>query len=117
MPNTLLLELDTWDLCVDTAGNIAVATEPYALAQDVASAIKTFKGEVYYDASIGIPYNEEILGMTPPLSLVRDYLVQAALSVENVTSAVANIDLGRNRKLTGSVDFVDINGNAQKIGL
>ena len=40
---TLLLRPDTWDLTLDSAGNIAVAENPYALAQDAASAIKLFQ--------------------------------------------------------------------------
>jgi len=65
--DTLLLDLDNWDLTVDAAGNWAVASPPYAIAQDVASAIKTFQlqagpndpvlGECWYDntrKSIGV---------------------------------------------------------------
>ena len=40
--NTLLLDQTAWDLVLDSAGNIALAAVPYARAQDVASAIKTF---------------------------------------------------------------------------
>ena len=38
MANTLLLDRTVWDLLLDGSGNIAIATEPYATAQDVASA-------------------------------------------------------------------------------
>ena len=43
---TLLLTTDAWDLTVDVSGNIAVADEPLALAQDAASAIRLFAGEL-----------------------------------------------------------------------
>ncbi len=59
--NTLLLDQVTWDLAVDTSGNIAVAADPYSQAQDAASSIKTFAGEVYYDTTRGIPYFTQIL--------------------------------------------------------
>ena len=55
MPATLLLTPQTWDLTVDASNNIAVAAEPYALAQDAASAIRLFQGEDYYDTTRGIP--------------------------------------------------------------
>ena len=42
--NTLLLDTLRWDLCLDVHGNIAVASDPYSVAQDVASAIRTFSG-------------------------------------------------------------------------
>jgi len=68
--NTLLLDQTAWDLVIDSNGNIAMASPPYSLAQDVASAIKLFQGELWYDTSKGIPYFNEILGHMPPLSLL-----------------------------------------------
>ncbi len=43
MPKTLLLDTDEWDLVLDANGDIALADEPYAISQDVASAIRTFQ--------------------------------------------------------------------------
>jgi hypothetical protein len=43
--NTLLLDVSSWDLCLDAAGNIAMASNPYSIAQDAASAIRTFAGD------------------------------------------------------------------------
>ena len=60
--NTLYLDPQSWDLVLDTAGNIALAKDPYAKAQDVASACRLFAGELYYDTEKGIPYFEETLG-------------------------------------------------------
>jgi len=119
---SLLLELDNWDLCVDAAGNIAVADEPYRIAQDVASAIKTFAGEVWYDSTLGIPYFSQILGQHPPLSLFQEYMVNAALSVDGVAAnpppqcIVTEFDTGT-RTLTGSVTFTDTSGNQQVVAL
>ena len=72
--NTLLLDRVAWDLVLDAAGNIAMASNPYATAQDVASAIKLFRGELFYDTAKGIPYWTEVLGQLPPLALVRERL-------------------------------------------
>lgn len=44
MANTVLLNPRTWDLILNSSRSIAMASEPYALAQDVASACKLFKG-------------------------------------------------------------------------
>ena len=65
---TLFLLPSTNDLCLDVFGNIAVASDPYSLAQDVASAIKTFLGDCFFDTTIGIPYWSTILGQVPNLS-------------------------------------------------
>ncbi|AJJ19826.1 hypothetical protein [Yersinia intermedia] len=56
MQNTLLLDRTAWDLVLDANGDIAMASLPYSIAQDVASAIKTFIGECWYDTSQGVPY-------------------------------------------------------------
>jgi hypothetical protein len=108
--NTLLLDTALWDLCLDASGNIAMASPPYALAQDVASAIKTFLGEVWYDDSQGIPYLTQILGQTPPVSLFQEYMVNAALTVPGVVSATCVISAFDNRTVTGQVTFTDSSG-------
>jgi hypothetical protein len=41
-----LLDRSTSDLALDASGNIAVASAPYALAHDAASAIRLFAGEL-----------------------------------------------------------------------
>ncbi len=58
MASTLLLDQVTWDLAVDTSGNIAVASDPYSQAQDAASSIKTFAGEsvLRHDARHSVLY-------------------------------------------------------------
>jgi hypothetical protein len=84
--NTLLLTTDTWDLCIDSLGNIAMAAPPYALAQDVASAARTWLGEVLYDTTVGVPY-QQILGQRPPASLVQAAMVEAAMTVPGVVQA------------------------------
>ncbi len=114
--NTLLLATGTgpssWDLLTDSAGNIALAREPYAFAQDVASAIKLFLGELWYDGIAGIPYFSEILGHTPPLVVFQEYMVAAALTVPGVVSAQCEITGVEGRKVTGQVTFTDKNGIA-----
>lgn len=108
--NTLLLDLNNWDLLTDATGDIAMASEPYALAQDVASAIKTFLGEVWYNRTLGIPYFDEVLGHAPPMSLLKEYLVNAALTVPGVVSAQCVISSYSNRVVTGQVQFLDTTG-------
>ena len=110
MPSTLLLDVLAWDLAVDTSGNIAVATEPYSLAQDAASAIKTFLGEVYYDTRQGVPYFGQILGQKLPISLMKAKFQAAALTVPGVVRAKVYITNFEDRKISGQVHIVDANG-------
>jgi hypothetical protein len=88
---------------LDTGGNIALASQPYATAQDVASAIRTFQGECWYNTALGIPYFAQILGELPPISLVKAQFVAAAETVPDVNSAVCYISSFQNRDLQGQV--------------
>lgn len=110
MYNTIILDNEAWDMVIDSYGNIAMAQPPYALAQDVASAIKLFLGELWYDTSKGIPYFEEVLGQFPPMSLMIGYMENAAMTVPGVVSARCVINSYTDREITGQVFFVDENG-------
>lgn len=115
--DTLLLDVGLWDLTLDSNRNIAVASPPYALAQDVASAIKTFLGEVWYNTTLGIPYFSQILGETPPLAVFQEYMIAAALTVPGVTSATCVIDSFKGREVTGQVQFTDTSGAIGTVGI
>lgn len=115
MFKTLLLDQDAWDLVLDSSGNIAVASPPYALAQDVASAVKLFLGELYYDTTDGIPYFEKILGKLPPSSLVVEWIRKAALTVPGVVSAQVVIQSLTNRTVSGQIQFTDESGTVTNV--
>lgn len=115
--NTLLLAVGDWDLVTDAAGNIAMATEPYALAQDVASAIRLFQGELWYNNVPGVPYFAEILGKAPPVQLFKERMVQAALTVPGVVSAECSIDQFEGRTVQGQVTFRDSSGQTGTVAL
>lgn len=115
--NTLLLTQAQWDLCIDSAGNIAMAAPPYALAQDVASAVRTFKAEVWYDTTLGIPYFEDVLGHLPPVSLFKQLIVDEALSVSGVVSAQCIISSfsTATRDVSGQIQFIDETGAVNNV--
>lgn len=95
---------------LDASGNIAVAAEPYALAQDAASAIKTFLGECYFDTTVGVPYLTQVLGKKIPLAILKQLLVDAALTVPGVVAAQVFITALTDRDLSGQVQVVSENG-------
>lgn len=107
---TLLLDRTVWDLVLDSNGNVALASPPYALEQDVASAVRLFLGELWYDTTKGIPYFEEILGQLPPVSLFTSYIEKAALTVPGVVSARCVISSFQNRAISGEIQFIDDSG-------
>lgn len=110
MASTLQLSPD-WDLAVDSSGNIALLAEPAALAQDAASAIKTFLGEYYLDTTVGVPWLQQILGKPPgvpppSLALLKQLLVDAALTVAGVASAQVFLSAVSDRGISGQVQVI-----------
>lgn len=110
MASTLLLDTLAWDLVLDIAGNIALATEPYSQAQDAASAIRLFQGELWFDTTQGLPYWASILGESPPLQLVKDAIIAAAKTVPGVVSAQCFFTSFKDRQLAGQVQLTNSNG-------
>lgn len=114
---TLLLDNTLWDLCLDSAGNIAVAEAPYQRAQDVASAIKLFLGELWYNTAPGIPYFQEILGHAPPIELFKSYMIRAALTVPGVVSVECVISSFQGRTVQGAVTFTADDGTTGVVAI
>lgn len=106
MAQTLLLDTGSWDLSIDANSNIAIADPDYSLAQDAASAIKTFLGEMFYDTTVGVPWLTQILGQGSSLALLKQQLVDAALTVPGIASAQVFISSFQNRVVTGQVQVV-----------
>lgn len=115
--NTLLLTTDLWDLCVDVSGNIALASDPYSVSQDVASACRVFQGEAWFDVTLGVPYFEQILGKLPPLGLIKTQLAIQAATVPGCDNPVVFIASFTNRVLKGQIQFTDDNGQAQAVNI
>lgn len=111
MSDTMKLDSVEWDLTVDGLGNIASVTGPDALAQDAASAIRLFKGELWFDTSQGVPYFAKILSRRPPIALMKAYFVAAAKTVPGVASAICYISAVTNRGVSGQVQVKDAAGN------
>lgn len=117
MASTLLLDIDLWDLVADANGNIAVASDPYSVVQDVASACRVFVGDMWYDETDGIPYFENILGVKVSLAYIKAQMVAAANSVPGCSNAIVYFSGINGRKLTGQVQFTDDNGQIQAVTL
>ena len=113
---TLLLDRAAWDLVLDTSGNIALAGAPYSVAQDVASAVRTYLGECWFDTTQGMPYWQQILGHYPPLSFVRQKIIDVAMSVPNVVAVDVFFTSYSGRQLVGQIQIIDSDGNTNNIG-
>ena len=89
---------------------------PYSLAQDAASAIRTFIGECYFNTDLGIPYFQQILGKFPPIPLIKAQFVRAAMTVPEVVSAKVFITGITERTISGQVQVTNAAGITSTAG-
>ena len=102
--HTLYLTPDNWDITLDSSGRLQTSAAAYAIAQNVANAVRLFTNEAFFAMDEGIPHFEIELGYTrPALSVLRARIREAALNVEDVLDAAVNLDGVRDRKLTGEI--------------
>lgn len=100
-----------WDLVVDSSRNLAVARGGVALAQDVASAVRTFRGEQWYDATLGVPYFQNVLGQRVSLQFVKQAIVAAGMRVPNVASITCFLTgPGLGRAVGGQLQITSADG-------
>ena len=110
--HTLYLRPDSWDITLDSSGRIARSTQAYAIAQNVANAVRLFTGEAFFAMDEGIPHFDIELGKTrPALSVLRARMREAALNVEGVLDAQITLDDVQERKLTGEILLTVANGD------
>lgn len=114
--DTLYLDPQTWDLLTDSNGNIAMATDEYAIAQDVASAGLLWKGEHIYNSVRGIPYKNGILGQRPSIAMLADWYTTEGLTVPNV-AAVNPVFQFDQRKLSGQLQITTDNGEQINVNI
>lgn len=109
---TMKLDVSTWDLALDGSGNIAIAEDSYAVAQDVASACLVFSGECFYDTTLGIPWKKDVLGKRPTPGFIAQKMQAEALKLPVVDKALANVFFDRStRRMRGTIRVTDKNGN------
>ena len=114
MAHTLFLDAQ-WDLTLDAGGNIATVTGPYAVAQNVANAVRLFTNDAYFDANRGIPHFDIELGHVPPYSILRTRILEAARAVEGVSDATVTFDDPVDRVLGGEISLTLTTGETVNV--
>ena len=108
---TLLLDTVNWDLVLDIKGNIALASNPYSIAQDVASAGRLWLGEAPFATNRGIPYDTQVLGHQPPQRLIAGWYEDEAVTVPDVSKASAVLQYdSTTRGVTGQIQLTLTDG-------
>ena len=116
--HTLKLDTDTWDLMLDSAGNLQTAMGSYAIAQDVANAVRLFTDDAYYEPERGIPYFVITLGQKVQQSVLNSRVRNIALEVDGVEDVEVSMDeLDENRQLTGSIEITTVDGEVVDVDL
>ncbi|WP_096978905.1 hypothetical protein [Escherichia coli] len=115
---TMRLGPSTWDLTLDGNGDIAVADDSLAVAQDVASACLVFSGECWYDNTLGIPWKMEVLGRRPSPGFIVQKMQDEARKLPVVEKALASVFFDKNtRRIRGTIRVTDRNGNTAGVTL
>lgn len=115
--STIALDSKTWDLTVDGGGNLIVATDKHAIAQDVATACLTFKNEIVYRPELGVEWTE-IAGHKVSKGFIADQLKKQAMTVAVIIDAVVYLDFDHiTARLYGVIVCEDIYGNAITVKL
>lgn len=105
---TLSLEPGAWDLTLDSVGNIAITQGELATAQNVANEARLFTDDAYFIQDQGIPHFVVELGQNGNESVLRSYLRDASLKVEDVQELISveitDFDT-TGRRLSGDIRF------------
>ena len=114
---SMKLDKDTWDIGLDAMGSIGTVAEPERVAQDVASAVRTFSEECIFDQARGLPYFTAILGQRAPDQLVNAYVEAEAAQVPGVSAAVSAITALTGRTLTGDIAITETTGAVTNVNV
>jgi hypothetical protein len=82
-----------------------------ALAQDVATAVRTLRGECWYDSTLGVPYFQAILGQRVSLSFLKQAFIAAGMIVPDVASIRCFLTgPGPGREIGGQLQITSVSG-------
>lgn len=119
MAKTFTLNED-WDIYVDKTGNLATSTDAYAIAQNVANAIRLFTKDAYFNGARGIPHYDIELGNPafPAQSTLHNRIRQAVLGVEGVADTRIELEYDRAARVyTGEVQITTDDGTELQISV
>ncbi len=111
---SLLLD-NNWDITLNENGSLKTADPYYSIAQNVACAVRLFTNDAYFNTDKGIPHFNTTFQRNPPLSVIRSYIKDAALSVSGVKNAEVVLNY-ENGMLTGEITITLENGETARIG-
>ena len=119
MPAHSLKLDDNWDITLNGIGRIEVTTGAYAIAQEVATKVRAFYHDMFFNWEQGIPHFVDELGVAPNFTLIRSRIRERALEVDGVEDVEIELDessvTNRNRALTGDIKLTLTDGTTVEI--
>lgn len=103
MATDFALDQAAWDIYLDETGDWAKVTGAKEVAQRVAVALKTHKGEWLFDTDLGLDYRGVIMVRNPDIPQITGLIRALINSVEDVTG-IKQLRL-------------DYDGSARKLGV
>ncbi|GBQ07252.1 hypothetical protein [Saccharibacter floricola] len=108
---SLLLDADSWDIGLDDTGNLAVASDAQSILQDACSAEQTWLGEVLYDQSLGVSYDDALLAGKSTSPFYAADVEQAVQAVPGVAAVTCHLLTPTSeRRQTGILVITATNG-------
>lgn len=116
---TLLLT-ENWDIQTDNIGNIATTKNAYAVAQNVANAIRLFTKDAYFDQTKGIPHFVVDLGQKylSSVALLRTRVIKAAMDIDGVASCTPDFSFDKDgRLISGDIQITLTSGETASVSI
>lgn len=92
---TFLLNKASGDLEL-VNGDLSIAADTVAIDQQLRSSLRTFLGEWFLDARVGIPYFQQVLGVKNPSVTVLSAIFRREILKSPGVESVANLQFGIN---------------------
>lgn len=102
------------DLLLDSTGDLAIEGDDLVLSRGIESVkqrirmrLRTFKGEVFIDQTLGTPHFDSTFARRPDLDLIKSVYRQVIGESEGVVEILSlTVELGANRTLTCKSDVL-----------
>lgn len=114
----ILLDSDN-DIGLAEDGQIALTTDPLTTVQQrICCRLRTFRGELFDDRRIGVPYFEQFASKNPDIGSVRALLLSEIASVEGVDSVTElDVDFDRKERVFHLKVAVTVNGETLEFNI
>lgn len=101
----------SWDIYVDVYNNIAIKESLHRLAQDVASSVRVFGGELPRDIERGIDYN----GIDGLQETLNHDILEQVYRIEGVAEATVEYERRENRVLEPTIYVKSTEGDVIEV--